>query len=140
MAYEPKTKKNDGSIEAFLEEVQPDQKREDSKAIVAMMREITGDEGSMWGAAIVGFGRATYTYANGKVNEWFQTGFSPRKQSLTVYIMPGFDRYEELLAKLGKHKTGKSCLYINRLSDIDTDVLRELIAESAKVMAESSPE
>ena len=138
MAYELKTKKNEASVEEFLNAVQHDQKRSDSFELLALMREITGDEGTMWGPTIVGFGRSSYTYANGKKNEWFQTGFSPRKQSLTLYIMPGFDRYEQLLERLGKHKTGKSCLYVNKLSDIDMDVLRELVQESVKVMAESS--
>lgn len=134
-----KTQKNDASVEAFLESVDPEKRREDSKVILKMMREVTGDEPSMWGASIIGFGSYRYKYADGRENAWFQTGFSPRKQNLTLYIMPGFDRYKELLARLGKFKTGKSCLYINKLEDVDFDVLRELVKESVKVMAASNP-
>lgn len=134
-----KTQKNDASVEAFLESVDPEKRREDSKAILKMMREVTGDEPSMWGASIIGFGSYRYKYADGRENAWFQTGFSPRKQNLTLYIMPGFDRYKDLLARLGKYKTGKSCLYINKLEDVDFDVLRELVKESVKVMAASNP-
>lgn len=134
-----KTQKNDASVEAFLESVDPEKRREDSKVILKMMREVTGDEPSMWGASIIGFGSYRYKYADGRENAWFQTGFSPRKQNLTLYIMPGFDRYKELLARLGKYKTGKSCLYINKLEDVDFDVLRELVKESVKVMAASNP-
>jgi hypothetical protein len=134
-----KTQKNDASVEAFLESVDPEKRREDSKVILKMMREVTGDEPSMWGASIIGFGSYRYKYADGRENAWFQTGFSPRKQNLTLYIMPGFDRYKDLLARLGKYKTGKSCLYINKLEDVDFDVLRELVKESVKVMAASNP-
>lgn len=134
-----KTQKNDASVEAFLESVDPEKRREDSKAILKMMREVTGDEPSMWGASIIGFGSYRDKYADGRENAWFQTGFSPRKQNLTLYIMPGFDRYKDLLARLGNYKTGKSCLYINKLEDVDFDVLRELVKESVKVMAASNP-
>jgi hypothetical protein len=134
-----KTQKNDASVEAFLESVDPEKRREDSKVILKMMREVTGDEPSMWGASIIGFGSYRYKYADGRENAWFQTGFSPRKQNLTLYIMPGFDRYKDLLARLGNYKTGKSCLYINKLEDVDFDVLRELVKESVKVMAASNP-
>lgn len=134
-----KTQKNDASVEAFLESVDPEKRREDSKAILKMMREVTGDEPSMWGASIIGFGSYRDKYADGRENAWFQTGFSPRKQNLTLYIMPGFDRYKDLLARLGKYKNGKSCLYINKLEDVDFDVLRELVKESVKVMAASNP-
>lgn len=134
-----KTQKNDASVEAFLESVDPEKRREDSKVILKMMREVTGDEPSMWGASIIGFGSYRDKYADGRENAWFQTGFSPRKQNLTLYIMPGFDRYKDLLARLGNYKTGKSCLYINKLEDVDFDVLRELVKESVKVMAASNP-
>jgi hypothetical protein len=135
-----KTQKNDASVEAFINSVEDGRKRQDSKVILNMMKEITGDEPSMWGSSIVGFGSYTYRYADGKENAWFQTGYSPRKQNLTLYIMPGFDRYEELLSRLGKYKTGKSCLYIKRLVDVDLDVLSELVEESVKVMAASNPD
>lgn len=102
------------------------------------MREVTGEEPSMWGTSIVGFGSYRYTYASGREGEWPLTGFSPRKQNLTLYIMSGFDSYADLLADLGKFKTGKSCLYINKLEDVDLDTLRELISQSLKHMEESN--
>ncbi|GJM33047.1 MAG: hypothetical protein DHS20C18_20480 [Saprospiraceae bacterium] len=127
---ELKTKKNDGSVEAFLNSVEDDKKREDSFAILEMMKEVTGEEPAMWGTSIIGFGSYHYKYASGQEGDWFKTGFSPRKQNLTMYIMPGFNRYEELMQQLGKYKTGKACLYVKKLADIDTDILKELIKES----------
>lgn len=127
---ELKTQKNDGDVLAYLNSVEPERKRNDSLAILEMMQEITGDAGQMWGSSIVGFGDNSYTTADGKEHTWFQVGFAPRKQSLTLYIMDGFDNYDELLGKLGKHKTGKACLYVNKLADIDEDVLRELVTQS----------
>ncbi len=94
------------------------------------MREITGDEPAMWGPSMVGFGRYHYKYASGREGDWFVAGFSPRKQNLTLYIMSGFSGYDELMARLGKHTTGKSCLYIKRLEDVDLAVLEELIRRS----------
>jgi hypothetical protein len=94
------------------------------------MEEATGEKAEMWGDNIVGFGTYRYKYESGREGEWFLTGFSPRKANLTLYIMSGFSRYQELLGRLGKHKTGKSCLYINRLEDIDIKVLRRLVRES----------
>lgn len=102
-----------------------------------MMERITGEKPKMWGSSIVGFGDVHYKYESGREGDWFGVGFSPRKTSLTLYIMPGFSEYRPLMAKLGKFKTGKSCLYINKLSDVDHDVLEELIAKSyeGKVLA-----
>ena len=100
------------------------------------MEEVTGEKAVMWGDSIVGFGTYHYVYASGREGDWPVTGFAPRKQALTLYIMSGFDQYDELLARLGKHSTGKSCLYIKRLSDVDVDVLRELVAESVAHMGE----
>ena len=94
------------------------------------MREVTGEEPSMWGTNIVGFGAYNYTYASGREGEWPLVGLAPRKRNLTLYIMDGFASYDALLAKLGKYRTGKSCLYINKLDDVDIDILRELIAQS----------
>ncbi|MCO5207271.1 MAG: DUF1801 domain-containing protein, partial [Anaerolineae bacterium] len=101
---------------------------------------VTGEPGALWGTSIVGFGTYHYKYASGREGDWFVTGFSPRKQNMTLYIMPGFEQYNDLLSKLGKHKTGKSCLYINKLDDVDLDVLRELVAQSADYMAAQSEE
>ncbi|GAB4251141.1 MAG: hypothetical protein Kow0027_14910 [Saprospiraceae bacterium] len=134
-----KTQPHDGSVEDFLNSVEDEQKRKDAWQVLNMMKEITGYEPVLWGPSIVGFGTYHYKYESGREGDFMRTGFSPRKTALTVYIMPGFGRYEELMAKLGKYKTGKSCLYIKRLSDVDLGVLRELIAESVAYMDEKYP-
>jgi hypothetical protein len=118
----------------FLNSVEDEQKKKDSFEIMKMMKQVTRAEPKMWGTSIVGFGTYHYKGASGREGDWMLIGFSPRKQNLTLYIMPGFERYPELMKKLGKHTTGKSCLYIKRLSDVDMDVLKELMAESVKVM------
>ncbi len=130
--YELKTKLNDASVEAFLNTIEDEGKRKDALEIAQILQEVSGHPAKMWGGAIVGFGNYRYKYPNGKEMDWMQVAFSPRKQNLTLYIMSGFTKHEELLKKLGKHKTGKGCLYINRLSDIDRGVLKEFIAESIK--------
>ena len=124
---ELKTKPNDGDVEAFLAAVPDAQKRSDSLVLLDLFRTVTGDTPKMWGTAIVGFGDYHYAYASGREGDWFVTGFSPRKQNLTLYCMGGYEPHGELLVRLGKHKMGKGCLYINRLQDVDLDVLRELI-------------
>ncbi len=124
---ELKTKPNDADVEAFLAAVPDDQKRSDSLVLLDLFRTVTGAPPKMWGAAIVGFGDYHYVYASGREGDWFVTGFSPRKQNLTLYSMGGYEPHGELLARLGKHKLGKGCLYINRLQDVDLAVLRELI-------------
>ncbi|MCB1043840.1 MAG: DUF1801 domain-containing protein [Acidobacteria bacterium] len=129
-----KTKVNTSNVADFLANVTPDQKKQDSLQICTMMQEITGCDAEMWGSSIVGFGRYKYVYESGRKGEWMLVGFSPRKQNITLYIMPGFSRYEDLLARLGKHSTGKSCLYIKRLSDIDLDILKTLITDSVTAM------
>ena len=137
MKAENKTKKTKASVEEFLNGVEHEGKRQDSFTILEMMRDVTGLEPVMWGPSIVGFGSYHYKYASGREGDMPVTGFYPRKQSLTLYIMPGFDAYESLLDKLGKHKLGKSCLYINKLADVDLDVLRELVTESVAAMGET---
>ena len=137
MAQKIKTQKNDASVEGFLEAVEHDTRRNDSFKVLDLMRDVTGDPGSMWGTSIVGFGEFIYANSTGVENKWMMTGFSPRKQSLTLYIMDGFEDYDRLLSRLGKHKTGKSCLYINKLDDVDQDVLRELVQKSVEHMQES---
>jgi hypothetical protein len=132
---ELKTKPGDDSVEAFLNSVEDDQKREDAFALLTLMKEVTGEEPTMWGDSIVGFGSYHYRYASGREGDWFLTGFSPRKRNLSLYIMAGFDEYDDLLAKLGKFKTGKSCLYLKRLEDVDVEVLRELVRQSAEHVA-----
>ncbi len=131
-----KTKANDGDVEAFLASVENERRREDCRTVMTMMREVTGEEPRLWGDSIIGFGSYHYVYASGREGDWPLTGVSPRKQSLTLYIMPGFDRYESLMARLGKHRTGKSCLYVNRLDDVDPEVLRELVESSVAYMRE----
>ncbi|MCI0554510.1 MAG: DUF1801 domain-containing protein [Anaerolineae bacterium] len=131
---ELKTKVNDASVTGFLNSVADEQKRKDSFEILKIMKESTQEEPKMWGSSIVGFGSYHYKGASGREGDWMQIGFSPRKQNITLYIMPGFERYQGLMKKLGKHSTGKSCLYIKRLDDVDVDVLKELISESIKFM------
>jgi hypothetical protein len=131
----PKTKPTGKGVEEFLAGVENDRRREDSIRMLEIMREITGEEPVMWGPSIVGFGRYHYRYASGREGDWMLTGFSPRKSALTVYIMAGFDQYGDLMAKLGKFKTGKSCLYINKLDDVDLPTLKKLIRESVRQVA-----
>jgi hypothetical protein len=133
---ELKTQPNDGDVERFLATVEDERKRRDCYQIIAIMRAATGAEPKMWGQSMVGFGNYQYTYASGREGNWFLTGFAPRKQNLTLYIMAGFASYDQLLANLGKHKTGKSCLYLKRLDDVDLPTLRELIAQSVAHMRE----
>jgi hypothetical protein len=135
---ELKTQKNDASVEDYLNAVEHPGKRADSFAILELMREVTGEESSMWGTSIVGFGSYSYKYASGRTGEWFLTGFAPRKRNLTLYIMTGFDQYKALLEDLGKFKMGRSCLYINKLADVDLDTLRELVRQSVAHARESN--
>ena len=125
-----KTKQTGAGVEQFLAAVEHPRRREDSLTLLTLMKQITGLEPEMWGPSIVGFGSYHYRYDTGREGDMPLTGFSPRKQSLTVYIMPGFAGYEDLLGRLGKHRTGVSCLYINKLADVDQDVLTELISRS----------
>ena len=133
---ELKTRPNDKNIIEFLNKVENKRRREDSFEILKLMREVTQEEPIMWGDSIVGFGNYHYKYASGREADWLQIGFSPRKQYFTVYIMDGFEKYTELLDKLGKHKTGKSCLYINKLEDVSIPALKELMIESVKYIRE----
>jgi len=125
-------------VETFLKGVPNEKKRQDSFAILELMKQVTGKKPEMWGDSIVGFGSYSYTNTTGRENSWFLTGFSPRKQSLTLYIMSGFDEYDKLLGKLGKHSTGKSCLYIKKLEDVDMDVLKELVKQSVDHMEKAN--
>ena len=136
---ELKTKPTDESVTKFLNSVEQDQKQQDSYQILELMKEVTGEKPKMWGNSIVGFGSYHYKYASGREGDWFLVGFSPRVQALTLYIMSGFDSYDDLLGKLGKYKTGKSCLYIKKLTDVDRDVLKELIAQSVEHMKKANP-
>lgn len=129
MAYEPKTKPTEVSVEKFIEEIQQPQKKEDAYALLALFAEVTGEEAKMWGPSIIGFGKYHYRYASGHEGDAPLAAFSPRKTALTFYFMLPDGKREELLAKLGKHKTGKGCVYVNKLSDIDTAALKEMIRE-----------
>ena len=134
---ELKTKRNKGDVDAFLNSIPDEKKRQDSFAILNLMKQVTGEEPEMWGDSIVGFGSYHYKYASGREGDWFVTGFSPRKQNLTLYIMAGFDNYNQLLGKLGKHSIGKSCLYVKKIDDVDMDVLKELVRGSVEHMKKS---
>lgn len=131
---ELKTKPTKINVEKFLNNIKDEKKRKDTFKILMMMKQITKEEPKMWGPSIVGFGSYHYKYESGREGDMCITGFSPRKQALTIYIMPGFERYKILMDKLGKYKTGKSCLYINKIEDVDLKVLKELISESVKYM------
>jgi hypothetical protein len=126
---ETKTGRTGASAAQFLAGVADPQRRADAQAVCDLMAEVTGAQPEMWGGSIVGFGSYHYRYATGREGDWPAVGLSPRKQSLTVYIADGFDSHDELLSRLGPHSTGKSCLYIKRLSDVDQGVLRDLVAD-----------
>lgn len=132
-----KTKPTSASVSAFLASVDDERRRRDAREVLALMKEITGKRPKLWGTSIIGFGSYHYKYASGREGDWPVTGFSPRKQNLVVYVMPGFSRYESLMRRLGKYKLGKSCLYLKRLDDVDRDVLRRLIARSVSDMKKS---
>ena len=136
---ELKTKPTGESVEAFLNSVLDEKKRKDSFTLLELMKKVTGAQPQMWGTSIVGFGRYHYKYASGREGEWFLAGFSPRKGNLTLYIMSGFDRYESLMGKLGKYKTGKSCLYIKQIKDVNLDTLSELVRRSVEHIAATNP-
>lgn len=131
---ELKTKPTKADVEKFLNSIKDEKKREDAFKVLKMMKQITKEEPKMWGPSIVGFGSYHYKYESGREGDMCMTGFSPRKQNLTIYIMHGFERYEKLIKNLGKYKTGISCLYINKLEDVDLKVLKELISEDVKYM------
>lgn len=134
-----KTQPTKSSVKVFLDSIEDDAKRKDAKRLAKMMREVTEQRAKMWGANVVGYGSYQYKYASGRAGEWFRVGFSPRKSNITLYIMPGFSGAAGLLKKLGKHKTGKSCLYINKLADVDLEVLRTLIDKSFVTMEKRYP-
>ncbi|HSL54965.1 MAG TPA: DUF1801 domain-containing protein [Pyrinomonadaceae bacterium] len=133
---EAKTQPTNQSVTEFLNQISDPERRADCFAVAKIMEEITGEKPKMWGPSIVGFGTYHYKYASGREGEWPRTGFSPRKKDLTLYIMMGFERHAELMEKLGKHSTGKSCLYIKRLSDIHMPTLKKLIKIGLKELKE----
>jgi hypothetical protein len=131
---ELKTQKNKASVKAFLDAVSDERQRRDAKVVAAMMESITKEKPAMWGTSIVGFGSYRYAQRSGQQADWPIVGFSPRKGSLTLYIMPGFANYGELLGALGKHKTGVSCLYIKTLDDVHMPTLKKIVRESVRQM------
>jgi hypothetical protein len=135
---ELKTQVNDASVTEFLNRVPDEQKRNDCFEILKMMKQITKEEPKMWGSSIVGFGSYHYKGKSGREGDWMLTGFSPRKQNLTLYLMGGFEAHAALLEKLGKFTTGVGCLYIKRLDDVDKKILKELVQASVKRMKQLS--
>lgn len=136
---EPKTQPTEQDVQQFLDAIEDPQRRSDSLAMDRIMREVSGEPPQMWGPSIVGYGRYHYRYDSGREGDWMATGFSPRKNALTLYIMSGFSRYEELMNELGKYSTGKSCLYVKKLEDVDLAVLKQLIAQSLAYIRERYP-
>ncbi len=137
---ELKTKPNDVSVATFLDSIADEEIRKDCEAIAKMMESATNSKPKMWGGSIVGFGRYHYVYASGREGDWMLTGFSARKKAITLYIMAGFERYDSLLARLGKYTHGKSCLYIKRLSDIHLPTLNELLRASVEHVRKTNPD
>lgn len=131
---ELKTQQNDASVETFLDGIEHKKRQADTRAVCTLMARTTGWQAKMWGKSIIGFGAYDYKYESGRGGRWMIVGLSPRKTSLTVYIMPGFAGFPELMSKIGKYKIGKSCLYINKLEDVDLSILEQLIAQSVEVM------
>ncbi len=129
---ELKTKRTDDNVDTFLKGVKDEQARADCYQIIEIMKKATKAEPKLWGTSIVGFGDYHYKYASGRENDWFQVGFSPRKQNLTIYLMGGLQDHDDLLAKLGKYTTGKGCLYIKTMEDVNTKVLQKLVNEAVK--------
>jgi hypothetical protein len=135
--YELKTKLNDGDVLAFLNSVENKKRQSDSYVILDLLKDITQEEPKMWGTSIIGFGKYHYKTKSGIESDWMQIGFSPRKQSLTLYLMDGYDKYGSVLEQLGKHKIGKSCLYINKIEDVNLEVLKSLLESSYQYVKEN---
>ena len=134
-----KTRPTASSVDAFIDTLDDEHKRADCRNLARMMAEITGASGVMWGSSIVGFGSYHYRYASGREGDFFETGFSPRKRALSLYVMAGFSAYGDLLERLGKYSVGKSCLYVKRLADVDPDVLREMLTQSVSYIRAKYP-
>jgi Domain of unknown function (DU1801) len=137
---ELKTKVNETSVEDFLSNIPDEKKRKDAFEVLELMQTVTKQPAKMWGANIVGFGKYNYKYESGREGEWFLTGFSPRKQNLTLYLLGGFEQHDDLMQQLGKYKASKgSCLYVNKLEDIKLPVLKKLIKASVAAMKKNYP-
>ncbi|MEM7219921.1 MAG: DUF1801 domain-containing protein [Pseudomonadota bacterium] len=131
-----KTQPTHKDVRRFIDQVDHKGRREDADVLLTMMQRVTGEAATLWGPSIVGFGRYHYVYDSGREGDHFLTGFAPRKANMVVYVMPGFSDYKRQLARLGKHKTGASCLYLGRLAGVDLSVLEDLVADSVAVMRE----
>lgn len=136
---ENKTKPTDVDVGAFIDAVDHPERRDDARALAALMERVSGEPAAMWGPTMVGFGRYRYRYDSGRKGDAFRIGFSPRKAELVLYLLDGFTERDALLARLGKHRTGKSCLYVKRLADVDMGVLEQLVAASWRHMADKYP-
>ena len=127
-----KTQPTDVSVKAFLDAITDPKRKADCQAIIKLMKGITKAEPVLWGASIIGFGKFTYTYPSGRTADWFLLGFSPRKKDLSLYVTPSLSGFGDLLSKLGPHKCGKACLYVNNLEDVDAKVLKDLLTRATK--------
>lgn len=139
MAAQNKTLGTDASVDDFLSTITPEKKQLDSQALDALFRRITGWNPVMWGPSMIGYGSYHYRYESGREGDFLATGFAPRKANLSIHIMPGYQDYSAILDRLGKHKIGKSCLYLNKLADVDMDVLEELIRTGLDDLAKKYP-
>jgi hypothetical protein len=137
---EQKTKPTQQSVDGFIDKIDNEEVRDDCRTLIKLMSKVTGSGPAMWGSSIIGFGKYHYKYASGHEGDSCLTGFSPRKQNITLYVMPGFDQHPGLVKDLGKHKAGKGCIYVKRLSDIDMKVLEKLVAFSVKHLRELYPQ
>lgn len=131
---EPKTKRTMASVAVFLKSVEPEARRKECETLVELLQKVTKETPRMWGTSLVGFGSYRYTYANGREGDWPVSAFSPRKANLTVYVMDGFEPHAELMAQLGTFTTGKSCLYVKKLSDVNLGVLEKIVGRSVKTL------
>ena len=134
-----KTTSTDAPVPDFIAGIADPRRREETARVAAMMERVTGEPPRMWGASIIGFGQYSYRNTRGQELGWFLTGVAPRKQALTVYVMPGFEPWPDLMDRLGPHRTGQSCLYLSRLDRVDFGVLEELIGRSVALMRERYP-
>ena len=133
-----KTRETTASVEKFLNSIVDETRRNDAFTVLTLMKQVTGEEAKMWGSAIIGFGSRKLVYESGHELDWMNIGLSPRKANITLYIMDGFAKYEPLLTRLGKHKTGKSCLYIDKLGNVDVNVLKKLVKQSVQHVKSNS--
>lgn len=132
-----KTKRNNASVKDFINQIEHDRKRKEAFLLLEIFEEITQCKAEMWGDSIIGFGSYHYQYESGRSGEWMLTGFSPRKQNFSIYVMSGVQSFDSILPQLGKHKSSKACLYINKLEDVDLSVLKEIIKKSFEYVKEN---